>query len=100
MRTYWICDEEKRPIPCYDLMKWGTWYETADRHIGKTTVGDSLVSTVFLSIDYSFGGGAPVLYETMVFGGALDGECVRYYTLEEAQAGHEAMVQRVSEAQP
>lgn len=46
------------------------------------------VSTVWLGIDHNFGFGAPLIFETMVFGGAYDQECVRYHTEKEALAGH------------
>lgn len=59
------------------------------------TVGDARVSTVFLGLDHGWGEGPPVLYETMVFGGPLDGECERYCTRAEAVAGHALMVARV-----
>lgn len=48
-----------------------------------------LVSTVWLGIDHAFGGGTPVIFETMVFGPKpreIFGE--RYHTEEEALEGH------------
>lgn len=55
--------------------------------------GKGYVSTVFLGIDHSHGiGDTPILFETMVFGGFLDQEIMRYETYEEALKGHEAMV--------
>lgn len=48
------------------------------------------VSTVFLSIDHSFGEGPPVLFETMVFSKddpAIDLYCERYCTREKAVLG-------------
>lgn len=58
-----------------------------------------MVSTVFLGLDHSFNfmdsGHAPVLWETMVFGGPVDQEMDRYTSLEAAKAGHEVMVGRV-----
>lgn len=69
------------------------------RLVGTTEVGDSRVSTVFLGLDHSYGEGDPVLFETLVFDGALDGEMERYHTFEEAKAGHLAMVKRVQESQ-
>lgn len=49
------------------------------------------ISTVFLVLDHGLGQGIPVLWETMVFGGALDGEQDRYTSRKAALAGHEAM---------
>jgi hypothetical protein len=49
-----------------------------------------------LGLDHNFSeNGPPILYETMVFGGALDGEQDRYCTREEAVSGHALMVKRV-----
>lgn len=53
------------------------------------------VSTVHLVLDHGYDGGAPVIFETLVFGGALDQEMERYCTEAEAVAGHAAMVERV-----
>lgn len=53
--------------PARDLLAWARWFETADRHIGDEQIGACRVSTIFLGIDHSFGGGPPVLFETMVF---------------------------------
>lgn len=71
---------------------------SGDRHVGLDTIDDVTVSTVFLGIDHSFGSGPPLLFETMVFGGPLDEEQVRYSTEAEAAAGHKAMVERVRAA--
>ena len=78
-----------------DLMTWAEWYETADRKVARETIGDSDISTVFLGIDHSFGEGPPLLFETMVFNGKLDGEINRYSTWDDAVAGHNAMVKKV-----
>ena len=53
------------------------------------------VSTVFLGLDHSFGGGTPILFETMIFGGEYDDYQERYHTLEEAQVGHEKAISLV-----
>lgn len=67
--------------------------------VARTSVGAATVSTVFLVLDYRFGGdGPPLLFETLVFGGLFDQEGDRYATEAEARAGHAAMVQRVREA--
>lgn len=79
-----------------DLMTWAKWFETGQRVIARDDVGDSHVSTVFLGLDHRFGsGGPPLLFETMVFDGPMDGEQDRYCTKDEALAGHAAMLARV-----
>lgn len=95
----YILDENGNPKLEPDVIKWSDWWKTADRIVKKTNMLDAsvLVSTVFLAIDHDFGGISlsPVLWETMVFDGKLDGECERYRSLEDAKAGHDAMVARV-----
>ncbi|HEY6371209.1 MAG TPA: hypothetical protein VIX37_11570 [Candidatus Sulfotelmatobacter sp.] len=59
------------PVPEPDVLRWGQWFETADRVVFQTQVGASLVSTVFLGIDHQWGKGPPLLFETMIF---TDGE--------------------------
>lgn len=56
-----------------------------------------MVSTVFLGLDHQYGDGPPLLFETMVFGGPLDHEMNRYSTWNEAEKGHQEMVERVSQ---
>lgn len=85
----------KTPVPVSDVIEWGTWFESADRHVSQTKIGGVTVSTVFLGLDHSFGSDPPVLFETMVFGGLLDEEMARYETWDQAVAGHDAMVERV-----
>ncbi len=81
-----------------DLMRWAQWHETADRKVKRETIGDTDVSTVFLSVDHAYGGGPPMLFETMVFGGPLDQEQERCSTWEQAEAMHDAMCERVRNA--
>ena len=80
-----------------NLTKWGMWMESANRKLKRSEFEGGYVSTVFLGLDNNFRGGPPILWETMVFGGGLDGEMERYETREEALKGHEKMVLRVEE---
>lgn len=102
MTHTYILDSTGKPVPEPDTRKWGRWSEGANelRRVASQEIGLSKVrvSTVFLAIDHNFTGGEPVLYETMVFGGSLDGETNRYHNREEALVGHEAMCERVREA--
>ncbi len=57
-----------------DLFTWARWFEIDDnRRVAETFVGDVRISTVCLGLDHGFGG-QPEWFETMVFGGSLDGE--------------------------
>ena len=69
--------------------------DEAYSRIDRTTIGDVTVSTVWLGLNHQYGNGAPIIFETMVFGGELDGEQTRCATEAEAVAGHAAMVARV-----
>jgi hypothetical protein len=84
------------PVPASSIVAWAAWFEHADRHVALTTIARVTVSTVFLSIDHNvYPERPPLLFETMVFGGALNGEMDRYSTWTEAEDGHATMVARV-----
>lgn len=89
-------------VPFAEYINW--W--TKDKALGdkdqwrgpETLMSDGTnISTVFLGFDHGFMDGPPMLFETMVFGGELDGEVERYATKAQAKRGHEKMVQRVKE---
>lgn len=64
-----------------------------------TSKGRLTVSTVFLVLDHNHsGGGAPVLWESMIFGGPIDQDQRRYTSREEALAGHAELVTLVRTA--
>lgn len=50
------------------------------------------ISTVFLVLDHSLFEGPPQLWETMPFGGPLDQEAHRHFSLDDAIVGHEHIV--------
>jgi hypothetical protein len=56
------------------------------------------VSTIWLGLDYNWGHGAPIIFETMVFSETLgqDRPCWRYATEDEARAGHEEVVSAIA----
>ena len=95
MRKYIL--EGKIAVPTDDLIAWGRCFEGASRIVKQEDVGDAHVSTVFLGIDHRHRDGPPLLFETMVFGGPLDGEQERCSTWEQAEAQHAATVERVKE---
>lgn len=77
-----------------DLLTWARWFGSANRVVKQTEVVKGVeVSTVFLGIDHNFSGGDPILFETMIFGGARDQECERYRTWDEAAQGHTRIVE-------
>lgn len=71
----------------------------ADNTVRKTTLaGDVEVSTIHLVLNHRFGGGPPLIFETHVFGGPLNGDGGRWSTETEAIDGHEEWVRRAHEA--
>jgi len=104
MSMYYILDDQRHPVLA-DFATWSRWFEAARSDIARmicyTELTDDVhVSTVFLSIDHRFdGNGAPILYETMVFGGPLADSQERYTTRQEARLGHEQWVQRARAAE-
>ena len=95
MNGRYVLDADGNPKPEPDLMAWAKWFETGDRIVARTKVGEAEVSTVFLGLDHSPGASVPLLYETLIFGGPHDGESERYATKEQAQKGHAEWVFRV-----
>jgi len=96
--TKYVLDADGNPQPEPDLLMWAQWLGTGDNQVvAREQVGHVRVSTVFLGLDHNWIGGEPLLWETRVFGGKLDGECERYSTRADAVAGHALMVQRVRE---
>ena len=96
---YILVDGE--PQRCEDLLAWGRWFTTADRGVAKTAVDDANVSTVFLGLDHGDRmGGAPILWETMIFGGPQDGYQRRYTSRAAALKGHERAVRMARGGDP
>lgn len=92
----YILNDKHEPVVEGDLMKWAKWFESADRKVAKTTISpDVEISTVFLGLDHSFKDNSLALFETMVFGGILDGKMERYSTWQEAEEGHKCWVEKV-----
>ena len=97
MSTFYTLDNRKA-VPC-DLHTWvALMQDHAFKRVAETTIGPYRVSTVFLGLDHAFGGGPPMLFETMAFGGPLGEEQDRCSTWEQAEAMHEAMCERVRAA--
>lgn len=99
-------------VPVEHLLQWAQWYETAERHIAHTEVGEFMVSTIFLGLDHGWApyGRTPILFETMVYGPPVEEEILgkkrmmrqfldyqpRYSTYDEAEAGHHAMCAQIT----
>jgi len=77
-----------------DVLTWSMWSATTNRVVEKTQIDGSSVSTVFIGSGF---GQRPLLWETMVFDGPLDGERFCYETRMQAVRGHLEMCDRVRE---
>jgi hypothetical protein len=81
------------------MLEWAILWE-GDRHVAEAHIGDARVSTVWLGLNHRFiGDGPPLIYESMVFGGILDGERDRYTNWNAALAGHDQLCAQVSASQ-
>jgi hypothetical protein len=90
------------PVPCDDLDTWAQFVEQGTRRVAFDQVTPEVrVSTIFLALDhdFSFEDHPPILFETMVFGGALNHFQERYCTWDEAELGHQAILANVIEVE-
>lgn len=100
---FFILGEDGRTPVEADCLEWARWLHAKrnERIVAKTEIRPGVsVSTVFLGINERIGPGAPVLFETLVFGGECDGEMWRYGTWAQAEKGHAQAVVLVKERQP
>jgi len=105
--NHFLLDENNIPYLCEDFFTWGIGMEKLEKenriHVKKEMVGKFFISTIFWGLNHSFKG-PPILFETMVFNyGAkvtkenefLDEYMERYATRDEAEKGHEKIVDMV-----
>lgn len=87
------------PVPEPDLIAWAMWLEENwnNRTVAQTEIGATLISTIFLGLDYSWilGKHDPLLFETMVFVEGRPEDCERCSTWLEAEAQHARVVEMV-----
>ena len=79
-----------------DLLAWAKSMAYANSRIALTKMADNVeVSTVFLGVDQRgtfIESDLPLVFETVVFGGAQDRDRTFYSTLDEAIQGHKKIV--------
>jgi hypothetical protein len=99
----YVLDKDNKPVLAKTRREYIDLIDNADKRqvaVTKIESHDVTVSTVFLVINHNFvKGGKPILWETMVFGGKLEGYMDRYMSYEDAVKGHEEVVQKVKEAE-
>jgi hypothetical protein len=84
-------DRQGKPLTTEEFIVLFSRFEY--KRIAYTELNDEVnISTVWLGIDHGCGSDKPVIFETMIFGGEHDGYQDRYYTEDEARAGHEKAV--------
>lgn len=82
------------------MMAWAMKLESAEaRDVAFDEMGDVHVSTVWIGLNHNWGSGAPLIFETMIFGGVNDQYQERYATEEQALAGHERIVNGVTQGE-
>jgi prephenate dehydrogenase len=97
MSNWYIYDENHVPVKS-DAIEACTWLGQENRKIVKQeTINGHFVSTVFLGLDHSWLGQAPLLWETMIFSNSdLDQYQERYSSYEDALKGHEEALKLAS----
>lgn len=90
-------DKDGNPI---SMEEWTRLFGDLEyKTIGKSEVGDYRVSTVWLGLNHSYGDGAMLIFETMIFdsddySGLFQ---MRYTTQEQAEIGHRLVVEMLRE---
>lgn len=95
-KPFWYKLDGVRPVPDETNGLWMQQNNVA-RRVALTKIAKNIeVSTVFLCFDHSFGDNdKPILFETLVFGGTMDGYMKRYENWIEAEQGHQEVVDKV-----
>jgi len=86
-----------------DHAVWSEWFESTYREvadIARTETAHSTVLTRFLAVNLTLAQDQPpLLFETTVDGGWLDGQGDKFATVDDARAGHQTWVERVRSAE-
>lgn len=94
----YVLDGDKSIRLASSIEEWGDNRKDGAWRVALDEIDGARVSTVFLGIDHRYLEPRPVLFETMVFGGPLDGEMDRCSTWDEAEQMHANMLRRVRDA--
>ena len=97
MSGYYVLDEKNQPKPATveEFGRFMTEHQIR-KVVGRTELPDGVqVSTVFLGLDHAWGGGAPLLFETLIFDGQYDGHMWRWHTRDQAVTGHLAVLDAI-----
>jgi hypothetical protein len=90
----YILDKDRQAVPA-TVEQWGAFLSSPDRVVGVCAVAGCIVSTVFLGVNHGLSDGPPLVFETMVFDGPMDGYQERCSTWQEAEEIHERVCAEV-----
>ncbi|MEH2157295.1 hypothetical protein [Nostoc sp.] len=84
--------EGQTPVAVDSFIEWSLWIMSASTTVMINELKDSIISTRFVGIDLNPGSynseSKPMVFETLVMGGAMDGKRNFYPTWDEAIQGH------------
>ncbi|MEH1771595.1 hypothetical protein [Nostoc sp.] len=84
--------EGQTPVAVDSFIEWSLWIMSASTTVMINELKDSIISTRFVGIDLNPGSSnsksQPMVFETLVMGGAMDGKRNFYPTWDEAIQGH------------
>jgi hypothetical protein len=102
MGRYYIL-RDNQVIEEQDHSVWSEWFESTYQDvadIAQTETAHSNVVTRFLAVNLTLAQDQPpLLFETKVTGGWLEGQGEKYASIEDARTGHDAWVGRVRAAE-
>lgn len=96
LEMHYILDGKiiRKPRSYREIMISFVWFEKYRFVARETIIAGVEVSTVFLGMDHNWGGGEPLLFESMIFAEdkpPIDCNQMRYHTYQAAMAGHHEM---------
>ncbi len=100
-RLYMLQGHEAVLLSGIAALNWNRMFQGQEWIVGSEVRGRIQVTTVFMGREMA--GSTlerPLLFETMVFGGAFDDAKERYPTWAEAEAGHKRWCERAFAVQP
>lgn len=110
---FYMIDKDHKITYTLDAIEWSEWFQVAYaadhtlRRVARTTLSDgSIISTVFLGVDYNFHDkGPPILFESAVLyavDSTIDDNSIdierRYATWAEAEIGHMELCEKLNYA--
>jgi hypothetical protein len=83
-----------------DIVEWERRYGLDERVIARDVIGKVLITTQFLGLEIGENRqGKPLLFESLVMKGPLDGTKQHYANYADAMVGHGALLLRVQSAE-